>query len=89
MYLEHVEHAEVLETPLLGVVHFGPLDDHRVRWEVHTPRQRSRAHQNLFAPRGHKAMNSNKHTRKNGNRIGHIFGIGWGAGEREVACCCC
>ena len=42
--LEHVEHAEVLQAPFLGVVHLGALDDHRVGREVHPPRQGSRAH---------------------------------------------
>lgn len=47
-YLEHVEHAEVLETTLFGVVDLGSLDDDRVRGKIDAPRQGGRAHEHLF-----------------------------------------
>ena len=45
--LEDVEDADVDEGAALGVVDLGALDDDGVRGQVHAPRQRGRAAQDL------------------------------------------
>lgn len=46
-YLQHVEHAEVLQPSFLWVVHLRSLDDDRVRRKVDAPRQSGSAHEHL------------------------------------------
>mmetsp|Transcript_81372 Transcript_81372/g.244012 ORF Transcript_81372/g.244012 Transcript_81372/m.244012 type:complete len:945 (-) Transcript_81372:82-2916(-) len=54
--LHHVEHAQVDERALLGVVQLRALDDHRVRREVDAPRQRSGAHEQVEQPVGKEPL---------------------------------